>query len=68
LIKEWLQNQQASKTVAGLENEFSVQSLIYSHTLHHRAQDGFDSRANKPRVWNFYMPTSLDRVNQINKL
>lgn len=37
-----------------------VTDVIKLQTLAHRSQVGFDSRANKERIWNFYMPYSID--------
>jgi ADP-ribose pyrophosphatase YjhB (NUDIX family) len=66
LVQAWLRNQEKVDS-----DHFTVtmEGLLENHTFHHRTQDGFDSRENKPRVWNFYMPTSLDKQHQaLNKM
>lgn len=34
--------------------------MLKLRTLTFRSQEGFDSRANKKRIWNFYMPHEID--------
>jgi len=37
-----------------------ITDVIKLQTLSHRAEVGYDSRAKKDRVWNFYMPFNID--------
>ena len=44
------------------KDDVKITDLIKLQTLAHRTQVGFDSRAQKERIWNFYMPFNLDKV------
>ena len=54
------QAQEGPKEISPDVANMSVTDVIKSQTLSHRSQDGYDSRAKKERIWNFYMPHSLD--------
>jgi len=71
LIKQWLQmNGKLSSPETEPEalpqkalpnvSEMSVTDVMKLQTLAHRSQVGYDSRAKKERIWNFYMPYSID--------
>lgn len=40
--------------------DMPITDVIKQTTLAHRAEIGYDSRAKKERVWNFYMPYNID--------
>jgi len=71
LIKQWLlmngkvssgdsQPQSSPQVTKAKVSEMSVTDVIKLQTPAHRSQVGFDSRAQKERIWNFYMPYSID--------
>lgn len=72
LIKQWLlqngkltpQNQAeeaAQKQKAVDYSQLPITDVIKYQTLAHRSQVGYDSRAKKERIWNFYMPWNIDQ-------
>jgi mutator protein MutT len=50
------------KSIISLSNDKvdNFQEFLKLRTLSHRTQAGFDSRANRDRIWNFYMPHEID--------
>ena len=59
LLKKYLS--QNEKILDENKDDVKITDLIKLQTLAHRTQVGFDSRAQKERIWNFYMPYNLDK-------